>query len=57
MAEDSIFSQNLVTFDPEIWPFTPIALLEYVAIYFYPTYQITLPLDIPSWSHGWKWHI
>ena len=31
---------------------------KYVAINFYPSYQleVKLPLDIPSRSYGWKWH-
>ena len=27
---------------------------KYVFIHFYPSYQIALPLAIPSWRYGWK---
>ena len=43
-----------LTFDLEVWPLTPIAWWKYMAINFYPAYQITLPLNIPRWSYGWK---
>ena len=52
--ENGIFSPKWVTFDLELWPITFIVLWEYLLIYVNPSYQISLPLKIPSQSYGWK---
>ena len=43
-----------MTFDIEIWPFSHIAWWKCVAIHVHPSYKITLPLAIPSWSYSRK---